>query len=91
MNEATVIETREEVHLGIRKKMYLFTKRVFDIVVSGFCLIILLPIFLLICILIKLCLIHMRTTYLIDITENIYLDFPPLRCMKMKKDMIDLL
>lgn len=54
MNEATMIETKEKVHFGIRKKMYLFIKRMFDIVVSGFCLIILLPIFLFICILIKL-------------------------------------
>lgn len=54
MNEATIIETQEKVHLGIKKKVYHFTKRMFDIVVSGFCLIILLPIFLLICILIKL-------------------------------------
>lgn len=54
MNEMAVIETQGKVHLGIKKKVYHFTKRMFDILVSGFCLIILLPIFLLICILIKL-------------------------------------
>lgn len=54
MNEMAVIETQEKVHLGIKKKVYHVTKRLFDILVSGFCLIILLPIFLLICILIKL-------------------------------------
>lgn len=54
MNEMTVIETQEKVHLGIKKKVYHLTKRMFDIVVSGFAFIILLPIFLLICILIKL-------------------------------------
>lgn len=54
MNEATMIESKEKVHFCIRKKIYLVIKRIFDIVVSGFCLIILLPIFLFICILIKL-------------------------------------
>lgn len=54
MNETVVvIDTKEKVHLGIRNKAYLLTKRIFDILVSGFCLIILLPIFLLIIILIK--------------------------------------
>lgn len=55
MNEATVVtDTKEKIHLGIRKKSYLLVKRVFDILISGFCLIILAPIFLIICILIKL-------------------------------------
>lgn len=55
MNEATVItETKKEINLGIKRKSYLLVKRVFDILVSGFCLVILLPIFLLICALIKL-------------------------------------
>lgn len=54
MNEATMVETIEKAHFYARKKIYHFMKRIFDIVVSVFCLIILLPIFLLICILIKL-------------------------------------
>ena len=54
MNGMTVIKTHEKVHFGIKKKVYHFTKRLFDILVSGFCLVILLPIFLLICSLIKL-------------------------------------
>lgn len=47
-------ETKERINLGIRRKTYLLTKRVFDILVSGFCLVILSPVFLLICALIKL-------------------------------------
>lgn len=54
MNEMAITDTKERVHLGIRRKSYLFIKRVFDILVSGFSLMILLPFFLLICILIKL-------------------------------------
>lgn len=55
MNETvTIMNTEEKVHFGIRRKCYLLTKRIFDILVSGFCLIILLPVFLLIMILIKL-------------------------------------
>jgi undecaprenyl-phosphate galactose phosphotransferase len=54
MNEATMVVENERVHLGIRKKAYLLTKRMFDIVVSGICLIILLPFFLIISILIKI-------------------------------------
>lgn len=55
MNETVaVIDTKEKLHLGIRRKSYLLTKRIFDILVSGFCLIILSPVFLLIMILIKI-------------------------------------
>ena len=55
MNEtATIMNTEERVHFGIRRKMYLVFKRIFDILVSSFCLVLLSPVFLIIMILIKL-------------------------------------
>ena len=55
MNEtATIMNTEERVHFGIRRKMYLVFKRIFDILVSSFCLVLLSPFFLIIMILIKL-------------------------------------
>lgn len=53
MNEV-MVELNERVNLGLRRKMYFVTKRLFDILVSAFSLVILSPIFLIIFILIKI-------------------------------------
>lgn len=55
MNEAvTMISTEERVHFGIRRRAYLVFKRIFDILISSFCLVLLSPVFLIMMILIKL-------------------------------------
>ena len=45
MNELVLELNRRYVDLDLRKKLYLFFKRVFDFVVSGISMIILLPLF----------------------------------------------
>lgn len=54
MNNALELELNNTVHLGIRKKMYKLTKRMFDILASFLAIIFFSPIFLLIAILIKI-------------------------------------
>lgn len=53
MNEV-MVELNERVNLGLRRKMYFVTKRLFDILVSAFSLVILSPLFLIIFLLIKI-------------------------------------
>ena len=53
MNEV-MVELNERVNLGLRRKMYFATKRLFDILVSAFSLVILSPLFLIIFLLIKI-------------------------------------
>ena len=49
-----MVELNERVNLGLRRKMYFATKRLFDILVSAFSLVILSPLFLIIFLLIKI-------------------------------------
>ena len=53
MNEV-MVELNERVNLGLRRKMYFVTKRLFDVLVSAFSLVILSPLFLIIFLLIKI-------------------------------------
>lgn len=46
--------SEKEFYLGDKKRLYHFIKRVLDIVISGVCLILLLPFFLILCLFIKL-------------------------------------
>lgn len=58
MNEAELTLGREfdlvDANLGDKKRLYHFIKRFFDVVVSSICLVLLLPFFLILCILIKI-------------------------------------